>query len=292
MKREDTMTSALKTTVHFSVYEPTIVLRIKAVVIVVHDLGENRHNYEHFANVLSRQGYVVVVPDLVGHGESLVNFERGYFGEGDITQAVIQDYFKLQNIIMRKYPDTFYFMLGSGVGSNIALLYASQYGECLSGLMLLSPIRHLSHLTLRKMITEMHMRIKGSHYHSHNRLLKLRPTHESGIVKKRRDQFNEDFTYASKALEDIYQFVEMSNSTETLQNIPHHLPMLFVSGKKDGMAHFSADHKWLCPLYQQEGFEEVKSKIYYQSGHHLMFDVEREELYKDILDYLNDHIYY
>ena len=45
MKREDTMTSALKTTVHFSVYEPTIVLRIKAVVIVVHDLGENRHNY-------------------------------------------------------------------------------------------------------------------------------------------------------------------------------------------------------------------------------------------------------
>ncbi|HBZ87979.1 MAG TPA: alpha/beta hydrolase [Erysipelotrichaceae bacterium] len=292
MKREDTMTSALKTTVHYSIYEPTIVLRIKAVVIVVHDLGENRHNYEHFANALSRQGYVVVVPDLVGHGESLVNFERGYFGDGDISQAIIKDYFKLQNIMIRKYPDTFYFMLGSGVGSNIALLYASKYGDYLSGLMLLSPIRHFSHLTLRKLLTRMQIRFKGMHYHSKNRLLKLRPTHESGVVVKRRDQFNDHFTYASKALEDIYQLVERTNSVETLQNIPHHLPMLFAGGKKDAMTHFLAENKWLCHLYQQEGFEEIRCKSYMQSGHHLLFDVEREDIYKDLLDYLNEHIYY
>ena len=40
MKREDSYTSRLRTHVHFMIYEPKVILRIKSVVIIEHDLRD------------------------------------------------------------------------------------------------------------------------------------------------------------------------------------------------------------------------------------------------------------
>ena len=81
MKHEETYTSTLHTHVHFFIYEPQVIIRVKAVLFVQHDLNENASNYDHFANFMCDKGYVVVVSDMVGHGHSLIDFEQGYFGK-------------------------------------------------------------------------------------------------------------------------------------------------------------------------------------------------------------------
>ena len=87
MKHEETYTSTLHTHVHFFIYEPQVIIRVKAVLFVQHDLNENASNYDHFANFMCDKGYVVVVSDMVWHGHSLIDFEQGYFGKTDDIDA-------------------------------------------------------------------------------------------------------------------------------------------------------------------------------------------------------------
>ena len=52
MKHEETYTSTLHTHVHFFIYEPQVIIRVKAVLFVQHDLNENASSYDHFANFM------------------------------------------------------------------------------------------------------------------------------------------------------------------------------------------------------------------------------------------------
>lgn len=92
MKHEETYTSTLHTHVHFFIYEPQVIIRVKAVLFVQHDLNENASNYDHFANFMCDKGYVVVVSDMVGHGRSLIDFEQGYFGKTDVLDHFDEGY--------------------------------------------------------------------------------------------------------------------------------------------------------------------------------------------------------
>lgn len=83
MKRHAVFTSSMHISIHYFIYEPQVVLRVKGIVQIHHGLGEHAGRYEHFASFLASHGYVVVVSDFAGHGRSLIDFEQGYFGEHD-----------------------------------------------------------------------------------------------------------------------------------------------------------------------------------------------------------------
>ena len=112
MKHEETYISTLHTHVHFFIYEPQVIIRVKAVLFVQHDLNENASNYDHFANFMCDKGYVVVVSDMVGHGHSLIDFEQGYFGKTDVLDHLMKDMHHLQKVMMTRYTDTPYYYIG------------------------------------------------------------------------------------------------------------------------------------------------------------------------------------
>ena len=124
MKHEETYTSTLHTHVHFFIYEPQVIIRVKAVLFVQHDLNENASNYDHFANFMCDKGYVVVVSDMVGHGHSLIDFEQGYFGKTDVLDYLMKDMHHLQKVMMARYTDTPYYYIGTGLGAQMIREYA------------------------------------------------------------------------------------------------------------------------------------------------------------------------
>ena len=68
-------------TIGVSIYRPNG--KIKGVVQIVHGMAEHRKRYEPFAQFLKSHGYAVVSFDLPGHGESIEDGLKGYFGEKD-----------------------------------------------------------------------------------------------------------------------------------------------------------------------------------------------------------------
>lgn len=89
----------------------------KGVVILMHGMMESIEDYEDFASYLSLHNIIVVLPEILGHGNALVDGKRGYMGEdGKGYIFAIKDMQKVYKFVrkMFKLPIV---MLGFSLGS-------------------------------------------------------------------------------------------------------------------------------------------------------------------------------
>ncbi|MFT6406607.1 MAG: alpha-beta hydrolase superfamily lysophospholipase [Arenicella sp.] len=111
----------------------------KAVVMLVHGLGEHCHRYEHLAAHLNQAGYALSSMDLPCHGRS--DGTRGHIDSFEVFEnAVLELYRRTTDAI----PNTPIFLLGHSMGGLIAarLLLNHQdkfNGALLSGAAMQSP---------------------------------------------------------------------------------------------------------------------------------------------------------
>ena len=106
------------------------------VVQIVHGYGEHSRRYLHMILTLNEAGFVVAADDHVGHGKTAYDSDNwsNWGDKGYMTMA--EDEQKLRELIKEDYGDLPYFMFGHSMGSMIARLYATEYGEELDGLIL------------------------------------------------------------------------------------------------------------------------------------------------------------
>lgn len=102
----------------------------KAVVTLVHGLGEHVGRYAHVGKALTDAGYVLVGFDLRGHGKTVS--ARGHFPSLNVVMQDIRQFFQF---ISQRYPDLPQFLYGHSLGGLLALTYAIQNKTGLKGVM-------------------------------------------------------------------------------------------------------------------------------------------------------------
>ena len=110
-------------------WEPTS-KRPKAVLALIHGLGEHTGRYVHVGKTMTDAGYALVGFDLRGHGKS--GGARGHF---PTLTAVIQDMRQFFKYLVQRYPDIPHFLYGHSLGGLLSLSYALQYNAGLNGVM-------------------------------------------------------------------------------------------------------------------------------------------------------------
>lgn len=90
----------------------------KAVICLVHGLGEHSGRYTYVAQTLTDAGYAVLTFDLRGHGQS--GGKRGYFPNGETVLADIDLLLKAAN---QRYPGKPRFLYGHSLGGILVLYY-------------------------------------------------------------------------------------------------------------------------------------------------------------------------
>ncbi|MBI5944491.1 MAG: lysophospholipase [Chloroflexi bacterium] len=98
-------------------WEPTVILP-KAVVCLVHGLGEHVSRYAHVAEALSREGFVLLGADLRGHGRS--GGPRGHISS---IEDFMQDIDVLFEQARTRYPDLPLYLYGHSLGGIQVLHY-------------------------------------------------------------------------------------------------------------------------------------------------------------------------
>ncbi len=91
----------------------------KAVIALIHGLGEHTGRYEHVAKAMTDAGYAMVGFDLRGHGKS--SGTRGHFPSLD---AVMQDIQKFLVYLTERYANIPHFLYGHSLGGLLVLTYA------------------------------------------------------------------------------------------------------------------------------------------------------------------------
>ena len=129
---EFTRQSPDKLQFHFQGWEPEASLR--AIVCLVHGLGEHTGRYTHVAAALNDAGYAVLGFDLRGHGKS--EALRGHTPSYD---ALMDDIGRLLDEAAQRYPGKSQFIYGHSLGGNLALNYALRRKPPLAGVVSTSP---------------------------------------------------------------------------------------------------------------------------------------------------------
>ncbi|HNR95799.1 MAG TPA: lysophospholipase [Anaerolineae bacterium] len=106
----------------------------KAVVALVHGLGEHSGRYGHVAAALNRAGYAVVTRDLRGHGQS-----GGQKGHAPSFEALLKDIDQLVAQARELVPGKPLFLYGHSLGGIFVLDYALSRHPPIAGVVSTSP---------------------------------------------------------------------------------------------------------------------------------------------------------
>ncbi len=299
MKHTETYVSCLHTHVRFHLFEPKYVLRMKGIVQIHHGLCEHADRYDHFASYLLNQGYVVVVSDFVGHGQSLIDFEQGFFGLTNGSDGIVRDMYHLFDIIRLRYPEAPYYLCGIDIGAMFIRKFMSVYGECIQGVILLGTSGSTKGTKLSKLKIKLLKLLKGPLYKSkslyrsfHAGNIPLNELEWMTSDEEERKAYLDDpmthFIYTLKGYEDILTTLKQVNSQEYINKIPTYLSVYIGVGEDDPMIQ---DTDRLYEKYVEHGISDLTYKVFKGCRHALLFEKDKRIVYKSILDWLNERTY-
>ena len=304
MKHTDTFTSYTKTHIYYDIYTPIAMIRHKAIVQIHHGIGEYKDRYTRFAEFLALQGYVVVVSDFPGHGASLHNARPGSFGPGKAEKTLVADMRRLHMIISQQFPDLSYFMLANQFGSYVLRQYMCLYGETIQGAILMGTMGKSNAFYIDWLRMHLCTLLQGKNsysswlFHRLNRRwnlpflpLKTNIDYLTSDGQERRRYQKDPLTqllYTNQSYKDIMHVVSRMKQLEKKYRQPSHLPIFILSGKRDVFGNMGKGPTWLYKQYVNHVVQDVTLKLYEDCRADILHEVKRKEVYRDILDWLNE----
>ncbi len=278
---------------------------IKAIVIIVHGMAEHADRYDDFAAFLNREGFVVYVHDQRGHGKTAGSLENvGFLSAYDGWKKITGDLAQMVEISQQDYPGKRVILLGHSMGSFVVRTYLAGKSEnvhaaILSGTTGSAGIMGKIGLFLIAIIL----------------LFKKKNTPSPLMNKLSFGDFNKgfqpartDFDWLSRDEDVVNQYVadpfcggifspgffrdmmkglEYVNKQKTTAFVRKDLPMYLFSGEKDPVSKNSKLVKEVYELYKSAGISQIEMKIYPEARHETLNEINKDEVYLDVLSYLN-----
>ncbi len=107
----------------------------RAVICLVHGLGEHSGRYGHMGEAFNHAGYALMTFDLRGHGRS-----DGSRGHAPNYAALMTDISALLNEVKLHYPSLPRFLYGHSLGGNLVIHYALREHPNLAGIIASAPL--------------------------------------------------------------------------------------------------------------------------------------------------------
>ena len=278
----------------------------KAVVQIMHGFGEHSRRYLHMISAFLDADYIVAADDHVGHGKTaLENDTWGNWGEKG-CHTMMEDEHTLKELVCKMYPDLPYFLFGHSMGSFAARAYAAKYGRCLDGLILCGTSGGESAADAGLALARSLSAVKGDHYRSEKIQQMLFGVSNFKVEEKRTefDWVSRDkeivakyildpkcnFTFTVRGYYDLIMLLEYVSSEDWAEKIRKHLPILLISGDMDPVGGYGKGVRRVFERLTEAGVQNVSIKLYEGARHELINEINRSEVYGDVLDWINSVI--
>lgn len=274
----------------------------KGIIQLVHGMAEHRKRYYDVMKYFYHQGYITIIHDHRGHGNSVKDQKDwGYFYENG-SEAVVEDVYQITRYIKEKYPNLPFFLFGHSMGSLIVRCYTKKYDHELNGLIVCgSPSYNPGAKAILPYIHAM-KKIKGSHHRSNmiqilafglfNKNFQHEKSPNAWICSNQDVVANYDkdpacgFIFTLNGFETLFKLVNQTYSKKGWKLSHPDLPILFLAGKEDpcimNEKHF---HKAIQSM-QKVGYHNLTGKLYDSCRHEILNETIKEDVYQDILAFI------
>ncbi len=285
--------------IHYYIYTPK---EPKAVVMLSHGMCEYVERYKEFAEFLCENDIAFAGNDHVGHGNSITDESMlGYFGQERGYINMVRDLHKMKTeVVDKRFPDIPHFLMGHSMGSFLARIYLSKYRDNWRAAIIMGTAGGMAGSVPLRTVLDILERDRGDYYRSRvgskmfevfNRRIKNRRTPNDWLSRddKSVDAYLADpkcnFTFTVAGFRDLLNSLLCANSKPVIENTPTDIPMLFLSGSMDAIGEYGSGVHKAAARYIDHGCH-VSVRIYREARHELIFELNRDEVMRDIYGFL------
>lgn len=287
--------------IHYRIWMPEN-CEVRAVIQLTHGIAEHIDRYGDFADFLTRHGFAVAGMDLPGHGDSICEGElKGFFADKDGWRCAVQDIRSLMSKMHNDYPDKPCFLFGHSMGSFLVRTFLILYpdaglkGAILSG----TGYENIFAIKFGMLACAFEAGKKGVRNHStflcklafdgHNKPFEPARTkfdwlsRDNEIVDKYIADENCGFDSTIGLIQDMVGGIAFNQKKKNLAKMNKSLPVLFVSGGRDAVGAMGKGPRKAYGSFVKAGASDAAIKIYPEARHEILNEINRQEVYNDIL---------
>lgn len=290
---------------HVVLWEPET--EVRAVVQISHGMAETIARYEDFALFLNRHGYAVIGNDHLGHGLTAGNdSDLGYFCPQRMSATVVADLHRVTRYAKKRYKGRPYFLFGHSMGSFMARRYIMTYGMDLDGAVICGTGSHSRlELAAGSAAAGLIRLVLGDRYRSKflsmcafgtylRRIEDPRTesdwlTRDEAVVDRYRADAHCGFSFTVNGYRALFGTLSFIQKKEHIRRIPKELPLYFIAGAQDPVGGYGRNVRAVARSYKKAGIEDVSLKLYPDDRHEILNELDREQVYDDILVWLDLH---
>jgi len=251
---------------------------IRAVVFIVHGIGEHSGRYRHVAESFTQAGFACYGIDHRGHGKS--EGTRVYFTDiGDI----VDDFRQLFETVREQYPDKSLLIFGHSMGSLVSLEFTLRYHQDVKALALTGTAITGEEAQPKWLLALAQQAAKIMPK------VRLSPPEPPTILTTDTDEVKKFIAdpLTDKGLWRIGTSVAMLKAGRAIRERIHllTLPILAYHGGDDKLTPSTA----VTFLKEHAQSEDITTKIYPGLRHELVNEIGRAEIIQDITNWLVDH---
>lgn len=273
-----------------------------AALQITHGMAEHIDRYDDFASFLAENGVLVYGNDIASHGKSIKDgVPKGYFGDQNGWDAVVQDMRTLRDLVKADYPGIPFILFGHSMGSFLARTYAGRDGTdfdafVFSGTAGGNPVLGIAKWIAKREIKktggkEPSMTLFKMSFGSYNKAFKPNRTENDWLSRdnEKVDAYVADencgFPFTAHAMYDVFTgLTEVSNS-KWAARVPKR-PILLMSGACDPVGNNGKGVKQVYGWLKNTG-HNPELKLYEGGRHEMLNEINRADVYNDVLLFID-----
>ncbi|MCK9254924.1 MAG: alpha/beta hydrolase [Bacteroidales bacterium] len=288
--------------VFYNEFLPKDTEKVKFVVQIFHGMAEHSERYTHFAEFLVKNGAAVYASDHRGHGRNCLRpGEYGVWAKKGTWFSIVDDLKILNDITAKNFPDKPNFILGHSMGSFLARSFITRYSTGINGV-ILSGTGTNSNFVLKiaktiawlqcflrgvarpaKLLDKLSFSSFNKEYNTEYQWL----TRDQNVVG---DYINDPYCGGVFSCSFYYNFFAgliCVNQLNNAKKISKDLPIFFISGDKDPVGNYGKGVEQAIEFYKKAKISKIDLKLYPEARHEILNETNKEEVYKDILNWIS-----
>lgn len=280
----------------------------KAIIQIAHGIADHIDRYRDFMVFLAENGFIAVGNDHLGHGHSIRHpIEQGFFAYKNGWNHVVNDMLKLCRLTKEEHPDIPYIFFGHSMGSFLLRTLLIDHPGCcdaaiISGTGHMPPPMVHAGQALAASISKSY----GARYSSplidkiafgtYNKAFEPARTKFDWISRDTAqvDKYNADplcgFIASAGLFHDMMGGIIYITTQSNIDKMDPNCPIFFLSGDNDPVGENGKGVERAYKAFCKAGIRDIYMKLYPGGRHEMLNEINREEVYKDVLKWINSKI--
>lgn len=280
----------------------------RAIVQIIHGIAEYVDRYDEFMSFLADNGIIAVGTDHLGHGKSIESEEQtGFFAYDNGWDYVVRDEEVLRLAMHENYPELPIIVFGHSMGSFMARTLLIRYPDAFNAAIISGTGNQGAALVngglfMGNLVTG----LKGAHHYSkflnnlafgsYNKIYDNPKTEydwlsrDEANVQKYIDDPLCGFIPSCSLFRDMMTGVKFITNKKNLTAMNKDMPVYFMSGDMDPVGECGKGVQKAYNNFLEAGMKDVSIKLYPGGRHEMLNEINKDEVYTDILAWLDSKI--